>query len=127
MMLLGLVIAGLAAYWVYKDAIERGHDLNSAILWAVGTFAILIVFLPLYLIFGRNPKTPRRPEPIIDIEGCPVEDITDCTMCGAKIKRDFKACPYCGHTVNPTCTQCGHMLEREWRVCPYCQTPTPVK
>lgn len=52
-MILCLLFAAAVAYWVYKDANERGSD--SAFLWAVKVFALMIVFLPLYLI-NRPPK-----------------------------------------------------------------------
>ncbi|MBP2649282.1 MAG: hypothetical protein H6Q74_107 [Firmicutes bacterium] len=127
MMGLGLAIAAIAAYWVYNDAKGRGHDTGSAAMWAVGTFAFLIVCLPLYLIFGRKPNLRKRDEDAFDIEGCAVEELMHCSMCGGKVKIDFKACPYCGHTLKPKCEHCGRELEREWRICPYCQTPAPVK
>ena len=57
--LIGLVIAGAIAFWVYTDAKKRPMN---AVLWAVGTFLLCIVFLPLYLIMrkpeGAAPGTP---------------------------------------------------------------------
>lgn len=50
--IIGIVIAAVAAYWVYQDAKERNMN---AMLWAVGTFLVLIIALPLYLIM-RKPK-----------------------------------------------------------------------
>ena len=41
-------IALLAGVWVYNDAQKRGSA--SALSWAIGTFGLLIVFLPLWLI-----------------------------------------------------------------------------
>ncbi|MBP2656818.1 MAG: hypothetical protein H6Q73_4387 [Firmicutes bacterium] len=127
MMFLGLIVAGFAAYWVYNDAKGFGYDNGSAAMWALGTFLLLIVVLPLYLVIGRKPQYKRREEPTIDIEGTAVEDTMLCPMCGGKVRQDYNACPYCSHTLQPKCTQCGRDLEREWRTCPYCQTPTPGK
>ena len=50
--LIGLIIAGLAAYWVYTDA--KAREMN-AILWAILVFLVLIIALPVYLIM-RKPK-----------------------------------------------------------------------
>lgn len=127
MSLFGIVIAGLAAYWVYNDAKGRGHEKGTAIMWSVGTFVLLIIFLPLYLIFGRKPKLTRREEPVIDIESVPADQLMHCPMCGKKVQNDFKTCPYCSHTLNPKCEQCGRELNREWRTCPYCEAQATPK
>jgi hypothetical protein len=50
--LIAIVIDLLIAIWVYRDAQGRGMN---AILWAIGTFLLCIVFLPLYLIM-RKPR-----------------------------------------------------------------------
>ncbi|WP_371380717.1 zinc ribbon domain-containing protein [Sporomusa aerivorans] len=128
MMTLGLVIAAIAAYWVYNDARGRGHEMSTALLWSIGTLAALFIFLPLYLLLGRKPQfKARRNDDIIDVEATPVEETIKCPMCAGKIKEDYKACPYCGFTLKPACTSCGKELNREWRVCPYCQTATDAK
>lgn len=129
MMTISLLIGAVASYWVYNDARGRGHDLGSALLWAVGTLAALIIFLPLYLLIGRrSPMKPRRNADIIDVEATRVDEETiKCPMCASKIKEEFKICPYCGFTLKPACAACGKELNREWRVCPYCQTPTESK
>lgn len=129
---ISFIIGFIAAYWVYNDARGRGHELGTALLWSIGTLAMIFVFLPLYLLFGRKPRmtgtVPRhRDETIIDVEATPVEDTIPCPMCGSKIKEQYKACPHCGCTMKPSCTSCGRELNREWRVCPYCQEPAPPK
>ena len=40
----------LVSFWVHKDADRRG---NNATAWAIGTFLLLIIVLPLYFIM-RN-------------------------------------------------------------------------
>ena len=50
--LLGMAIAALVAFFVFKDAQKR--NMNAG-LWALGVFALMIVMLPLYLIL-RKPK-----------------------------------------------------------------------
>lgn len=126
---ISFLIAFIAAYWVYNDARGRGHDLGSALLWSVGTLAMLIIVLPLYLLLGRKPrvKSPKSGPDIIDVEATVVGETVRCTMCGGKVKEDFKICPYCGYTLKPTCRSCGRALERGWKNCPYCQAPTEEK
>ena len=61
--IIGIVVGVIAAIWVYSDAKKRGMN---AIGWAIGTFLVCIVFLPLYLIIrkpvlmagGIPPGTP---------------------------------------------------------------------
>lgn len=48
---LGLIIAAVVAYYVYDDANKRGMN---GFGWAAGTFLLMIVFLPIYLI-TRKP------------------------------------------------------------------------
>ena len=88
MAIIGFAIAAFAAYWVYNDAKGRGRGDGVAIGWAIGTFLLLIVFLPLYLIFGRQSDGQRRVEKAIDIEVVPVEE-ENCAMCGGKVKAEF--------------------------------------
>lgn len=128
---ISFLIGFIAAYWVYNDARGRGHELGTAILWSLGTLAMMIVFLPLYLLFGRRPRMtgagPRKDDTIIDVEATPVHETINCPMCASKIKEEYKACPHCGCTLKPKCESCGRELNRDWRVCPYCQAPAPHK
>lgn len=54
--IIGLVLAGAAAFWVHSDAKTRGMN---AVVWAIFTFLILIIGLPAYLIM-RKPKLPEN-------------------------------------------------------------------
>ena len=66
--LIGLAIAAAIAFWVYTDAKKRPMN---AILWAIGTFLLCIVFLPLYLIMRKpiggvpgGSGVPPQPMPL---------------------------------------------------------------
>nr|WP_092075038.1 zinc ribbon domain-containing protein [Dendrosporobacter quercicolus]NSL50003.1 zinc ribbon domain-containing protein [Dendrosporobacter quercicolus DSM 1736]SDN28283.1 hypothetical protein SAMN04488502_11651 [Dendrosporobacter quercicolus] len=129
---LSLLIPLLAGIWVYNDAKKRGHTTTMVLLWAAGTIAMLIVFLPLYLILGRRQPVvkPQRDnaEKTIDVEATVVvEETVCCPMCASKVKTDYKLCPYCGHTMQPKCEFCGCELKREWKNCPNCQQPAVSK
>ncbi|MGI6093368.1 MAG: double zinc ribbon domain-containing protein [Negativicutes bacterium] len=130
MVSIGFIVAFLAAFWVYNDAKQRGHDIGTAILWSLGTLAMLVVFLPLYLLFGRKPqlKKNRQDSDIIDVEATVTTDsYLTCTMCGKNVKDEFNVCPYCGFTLKPECKNCGQHLSRDNKYCPTCQTPTDLK
>ncbi|HHV80499.1 TPA: zinc ribbon domain-containing protein [bacterium] len=78
------------AIWVYSDAKKRGKSRGSAFLWFLGTFLLLIVFLPIWLI--------TRPKLLGELP----------------ITRSPQLCPYCGkyYEGNPSyCPNCGHELK----------------
>jgi len=124
-----LIAGAIAAYWLYNDARRFGYDKGAALLWALGAVPFPYIVLPLYLVFGRKPQASRRvlvPE-VVDVEGVPVEETMHCPMCGGKVKEEFKACPYCSHTLKPQCQSCGRELRRDWKTCPYCEAPAAPK
>jgi hypothetical protein len=67
--LISIIVGAVAAYWVYNDAKKR--PMNPTV-WAIGTFLICIVFLPLYLILRKpetgsiagTPGVPPQPTPL---------------------------------------------------------------
>lgn len=128
---ISLLIPVLAGIWVYNDAKTRGHTTGTALLWTAGTMALLIVFLPLYLMVGRRQPVvkPKRDndERTIDVEATVVEETICCPMCANKVKEEYKVCPYCGYTLQPKCEVCGYELKREWKNCPNCQQPAGPK
>jgi hypothetical protein len=73
--LFGLLIAGLVAVWVYQDARDRGAHQPG--LWAVGTFLLMILVLPMWLL--------TRP---------------------AKGSGSLRACPHCAESIQYAATVC---------------------
>jgi len=122
MIALGLIVGAVAGYIVYKDALDRGKDKQTAALWgfgtlvsSLGTYLVLLGFLALYYFVGRKITDNRRADrQVIDIEGVPVKD-------------DFKCCPYCSHTLRPKCETCGQELRRDWKACPSCGVAAGLK
>ncbi|MDD4601137.1 hypothetical protein SDC9_09156 [bioreactor metagenome] len=129
MVSIGFLIAFMIAFWVFNDARKRGHEIGSALLWSIGTCALVVLVLPLYLMFGRRPQVNiNKDRDVIDIEATVVsESSISCTMCGHKVNDDFNVCPYCGFTLRPKCKECGHQLSRSDKNCPNCQLPTDLK
>ena len=58
MELVGILIAVIAAVFVFLHAWIRQVPIWAALLWAVGTFFFLIIVLPIYLFV--RPKGPNR-------------------------------------------------------------------
>jgi DNA-directed RNA polymerase subunit RPC12/RpoP len=125
-MLVGIIVA----FFIYNDAQKRGHTFFSSLLWTVGSVAMPIIIVPLYLMIGRrrNVSDTRDSDPsIIDIEATVVEDTIPCPMCASKVQESFLVCPYCSHTLRPTCPSCGKKLERDEKICSTCQAETGQK
>lgn len=82
--LVGLGIALFVACWVYKDAKSRNS--SAPALWAIGVFALLIVFLPLYLIMrpSKTDITLTKAAPML------------CPHCGKYYEPPVTFCPHCG-------------------------------
>lgn len=128
------IIGALVAIWVYNDAKKFGHSMGTALFWAVGNIAMVAIFFPAYLIFGRKQvmksnrnQSNKLEEVTIEVDAEFVETKIDCPMCGRKVEEDYKLCPYCGFSLKPTCAECGIELQRDWKSCPNCQTPTSEK
>jgi len=124
------IIGSLVAIWVYNDAKKYGHSMLAALLWAVGNIAMVPIFFPAYLIFGRKPvmrSNRKLDEVTIEVDAEFVDVTVDCPMCGRKVQEDYKLCPYCGFTLKPACNKCGMELQRDWKTCPTCQTPIAGK
>ncbi|MFC6768439.1 hypothetical protein [Natrinema soli] len=63
-LIIGLLIAAGAGYWVYKDASKRE---NNELMWAIGIAALLFLFFPVgivalivYVVL-RGEKTDSEP------------------------------------------------------------------
>ncbi|MBR2518438.1 MAG: hypothetical protein IKE46_01420 [Selenomonadaceae bacterium] len=80
--LIGLGIAFLISLWVFNDAKSRGS--SAPVLWAIGVFLLLIIFLPAYLLMRPSKK--------------------DVTL----VKNAPQLCPHCGKYYEPPVTYCPH-------------------
>jgi hypothetical protein len=75
MEIIGLFLAGLLAAWVHRDARSRGAE--QAGLWALGTFLLAIVVVPVWLV--------KRP---------------------AKGAASFRSCPHCAEQIQVAARIC---------------------
>ncbi len=93
--LLPIIIAVIAAIWIYKDANKRGKE---GIVWAIilvlvtlflsfiGLIIILVVWLAIRPPIGGEPKS--------------VSSDRRCPNCGRVIPFDARVCPYCSLKFN---------------------------
>lgn len=92
-----LLMILLMAFWAFRDA--RRRDFKPA-LWGILVLLGNVVALIVYLIV--RPGGAR------------------CPACGAGVRREFVACPMCGHALHTRCVGCGRAQEDAWVCCPYC-------
>ena len=133
--LIGLMIAGGVAYWVYTDAKKR--ESSHPILWSLGVLLLLIVFLPLYLIFRPKKKEiqPLHSSSIIQttkITSSQEQKFEEhhtnncCPKCGNKVEVNAHFCQYCGTSIvndaikSHYCPSCGCSIDSVVRFCPHC-------
>ena len=88
MTLIAFTFLLVVSAWVYSDA--RSRNSSHPALWALGVFALLIVFLPLYLIM-RPPKSN-----IVVTRSAP----NLCPHCGKYYEPPVKFCPNCGNKLH---------------------------
>ncbi|HEY1501721.1 MAG TPA: zinc ribbon domain-containing protein [Acidobacteriaceae bacterium] len=132
---IGLLIAAAIAFWVYTDAKKRPMN---AIGWAIGTFLLCIVFLPLYLIMRKPLLTAQLPPGAPPLP--PGYTYTTTPPPGQAPPPTFTppppayappppaaAPPTAAPSGGPVhfCPQCGHKYEGTVKFCPNCGAATP--
>jgi len=89
------VVPLIVALWVFFDSQKHGYTFTQGLLWAIGVFFLLIVFLPLYFFYRTKrkqlvkvpgaPPFPPAPLPAF-IAVSPTRGIQNLPHCGQKLK-----------------------------------------
>lgn len=90
--IIGLLIALGVGIWVGTDADKRGYSTGVCWAWGIGTFLLLIVVLPIYLI--TRPKLNASGNQVLASSSPQF-----CTNCGKYYEGNPKFCPSCGNNV----------------------------
>jgi len=90
--IVGLIIIAFVARWVYTDASTRGKTQGVSLFWSLGTFFLLIVFLPLWLIL----RPAQVVSPVIHTVA---HEPKLCSACGKYYEGAPTFCPNCGQRI----------------------------
>ena len=85
----------IVALWVFFDSQKHGYTFSQGLLWAIGVFFLLIIFLPLYF-FYRNK---RKRGAAVPAQAPILSSSTACFYCGRPYQGDPKICPNCGQNL----------------------------
>jgi len=86
------IISLAIALWVFYDSQKRGYSVSRGLLWAVGVFFILIIFLPLYL--AARKKKERMQTAAQEASALPT--LSFCFYCRRGYEGNPTVCPHCG-------------------------------
>jgi len=114
---IAMLIPLIVGVWVFLDAKSRGKDLSGALLWGGGTFLLLIIVLPLWLLL-RPPisgsSSPNKYSRARAQNFQSEEPKLFCTQCQKSIEglEGASFCPYCGqrlsHSSSPITIEADH-------------------
>jgi energy-coupling factor transporter transmembrane protein EcfT len=93
--LLANIISLAVALWVFYDSQKRGSTVWRSLLWAVGVFFILIVFLPLYLAARKKKERIQAAAR----EAPPPSSLNLCFYCRQGYEDNPTVCPHCGQNL----------------------------
>lgn len=88
-----LLLSLIASLWVFFDSQKRGFTIARGLLWAVGVFFLLIVFLPLYLVARKKKEK--------EVRAAKPERSPDhfCFYCRKAYAGQPGVCPHCGQNL----------------------------
>jgi len=90
-LIIGLIIAAVVGHIVQEDAKKIGCSKTIASLWGLGTFLILILVLPAYLLFRYFHTSGHQSE----------QGNRKCPLCAETIKREARLCKHCKSEITP--------------------------
>ena len=89
------IISLAIAMWVFYDSQKRGYTVSRGLLWAVGVFFVLIVFLPLYLAARKKKERMQAAAREASIPS----SVNLCFYCRQGYEGNPTVCPHCGQNL----------------------------
>jgi len=90
------LVSLIVAIWVFYDSQKHGYSVGRGLLWAVGVFLLLIVFLPLYLVARKKREKIFAQA---QKEAPSFSALPSCFYCGRGYEGDPNTCPHCGQNL----------------------------
>lgn len=102
-----LVVAGVAAWWTFRDA--RGRDANP-LLWAAGIVisALMVGYVGIPIVFGAYLLLRPRGALLV------------CPHCKRRYIYNLAFCPHCAKPVKKECLRCHDTMPLDAETCPHC-------
>lgn len=121
-----LLIWLASAFWAYRDLRLR----TTSVLAPYVAAAIIIVFTPIFFLFGLLLYRIVRPKETIGevsqralteeaILG-EVQSRPQCANCMRPVHEDWIICPTCRNRLRRVCPNCEHLVELDWTLCAWC-------
>jgi hypothetical protein len=89
------IVSLVVAIWVFYDSQKWGYTVWRGLLWAVGVFFVLIVFLPLYLVARKKKERIHATAR----EAPPPSSANLCFYCRKGYEGSPTVCPHCGQNL----------------------------
>jgi uncharacterized paraquat-inducible protein A len=86
------LVSLIVAIWVFYDSQKWGYTVWRGLLWAMGVFLALIIFLPLYLV-ARKKRERLSAEAQKTQAPAPLHI---CFYCRQGYEGEPNVCPHCG-------------------------------
>ena len=86
------LVSLIVAIWVFYDSQKWGYTVWRGLLWAMGVFLALIIFLPLYLVARK--KRERLSAEAQKTQ--PPAPLHICFYCRQAYEGEPNVCPHCG-------------------------------
>jgi RNA polymerase subunit RPABC4/transcription elongation factor Spt4 len=122
-----IVLIWLAsAFWAYRDLRLR----TTSVLAPYVAAAVIIVFTPIFFLFGLLLYRIVRPKETIGevsqralteeaILG-EVQSRPHCANCMRPVHEEWIICPTCRNRLRRVCPNCEHLVELDWTLCAWC-------
>lgn len=125
-----LVLAGVAlwivaAWWAYRDAARRSESTAAALLAAAWIILSTPLLLPLALgVYAvARPQTTaaeHRAQSLVAALSAAAVDGLSCPECASRTEPAWLRCPRCASWLSAPCTSCAEWSPAGLEICPFC-------
>ncbi len=110
--------------WVARDSVSRSRSLVFQVLMILGTIALNVFGLLVYLIIRPQKTLVEKYHEELERKAL-AENEESCPTCSKHLPLEFQFCPHCGEEVRHPCKKCKGLVSKNWTICPYCGAERP--